>query len=221
VHIELHFSLRENLKNIDSVLQNVWDYATKVGDSTEHFVSNEFLLFHIIAHASYHFLSGGCGIKPLVDLFVLDSQLKVNQSALEELLQKTSITTFYNGLKQLMGVWFYDEKSNDLTQRMTEFILRGGVYGVKENAIAIRQARHGGKSGYIFSRLFLPYELLCTRYPILRKHKWLYPFCQVSRWFKLLFRKKLKNAKREVSINSSITEEQRNSTKALLKDLGL
>ena len=221
VNIELHFSLRENLKNIDGVLDGVWDYASKVGNTCEYSLSNEFFLFHIVAHASYHFLGGGCGIKPIVDLFVLKDKLNIDEKTFGKLLEETSLTTFYNGLKQLVEVWFYDEQANQLCEKMTDYILRGGVYGVKENAIVINQAKSGGRHSYIFSRLFLPYDLLCIRYPILRKHKWLYPFCQIARWFKLLFSKKLKNAKKEVKINSAITDKQRESAQGLLKELGL
>ncbi|MBR2870275.1 MAG: nucleotidyltransferase family protein [Clostridia bacterium] len=222
VSLELHFSLKENRKNIDGLLEKVWEYAKPVGKTSEHYLTSEFLLFHIVAHASYHFLSGGCGVKPIMDIYILKERLDIDSDVFNSFLEQCSLTVFYNSLLKLAEVWLNGKEHDQLTQRMSDYILSGGVYGTRENSIAIHYAKNKTKRKYILSRIFLPYELLCTRYKVLRKHKWLYPFCQVARWFALLFnKKKLKNAKKEVQVSAQITEKKRQDTEALLKSIGL
>ena len=42
----------------------------------EHRMTNEFFLFHCVAHMAYHFvLGGGCGIRPMIDLYVMKQKL--------------------------------------------------------------------------------------------------------------------------------------------------
>ena len=60
VHLELHHTIKENKANIDALLSECWDYAAP-SDDYECCFTNEFFYFHQIAHASYHFLHGGCG----------------------------------------------------------------------------------------------------------------------------------------------------------------
>ena len=74
---------------------------------------------------------------------------------------------------------------------------------------------------YLFSRVFLPYDSIKFHYPILEKHRWLMPFMQVRRWFKLIFLGGLKRSVNEISINATLSKEQQDSTQQLLKQLGL
>ena len=67
----------------------------------------------------------------------------------------------------------------------------------------------------------MPYDSLRTVYPILEKHKWLMPLMQVRRWFRLLFRSKLKKGLKEWQISQSVTEEQSEKTQSMMDLLGL
>lgn len=69
-HLELHFNICENMLNIDRVLADIWQYVD-AEDGHRLKMTNDFFLFHQIAHAYYHFMHGGCGIKPILDIKVL------------------------------------------------------------------------------------------------------------------------------------------------------
>ena len=58
-------------------------------------------------------------------------------------------------------------------------------------------------------------------YPVLMKRRWLMPFCQIHRWFKLLFKGGTKHAINDLKIGSSVTEEQAKQTSDFLKNVGL
>ena len=75
VHLELHFSIKEAQDNIDGLLSKVWDYCVPTENSSYRYkFTSEYFIFHQTAHMSYHFLNGGCGIKPFIDLFLLNKK---------------------------------------------------------------------------------------------------------------------------------------------------
>ena len=87
--------------------------------------------------------------------------------------------------------------------------------------IAIKQKQNGGKAGYILRRLFMPKKSLEILFPSLKKHPFLYPFFTVARWTKLLKMDVKMRVEREISINSSIAEEDSDEVSLLLSELGI
>ena len=104
---------------------------------------------------------------------------------------------------------------------MQEYVLTGGVYGNNQNRITMQQTKKGGKFKYAMSRIFLPYDVIKFHYPVLQKHRWLLPFCQVRRWFKLLFCGGAKRSFNELKINQTLSEEKKAKAEELLKELEL
>lgn len=70
IHLELHFNIQENIDKLDAVLKDAWLYA-RLTDGSRYKFTDEFFVFHMFAHMSYHFLSGGCGIKSLMDIWII------------------------------------------------------------------------------------------------------------------------------------------------------
>ncbi len=211
VHLELHFSIAEKDERLDSVLNRVWQYA--VCESGHRYkLTNEFLIFQTIAHAQYHFLSGGCGVRPLIDLWLLESKLDFSQEELCALLTESGSNRFYNALKTLISVWFDGQTHSELTMKIERYILSGGVFGTKANRAATGKYQKGGKAKYIVSRIFLPKSDLVIAYPKLKDHPARLPYYEVKRWFSLLSKQKLSDAKSEFDSNEDISE--------MLKELG-
>lgn len=221
VHLELHHNIKENDKSIDLVLDKVWDYCVKSENSQYRYKqTNEFLMFHILAHISYHFKGGGCGIRPLIDLLYLEKSVELDRTKFCEMLKQCNLTKFAENLKRLGKVWFEGIEHDDITRQMEDYILRGGVYGTVDNRIIVTQQQKGGKLGYFLSRAFLPYETIKFSYPILQKHKWLLPLMQVRRWFRLLFSGKTKQAAKEFNVIQSVSNEDAKRMQKFLKDVG-
>ena len=87
--------------------------------------------------------------------------------------------------------------------------------------LAIANKKRGGNFGYVLSRIFMPKQQLQAKYPILKSHPWLLPFCQVRRWFSVLFGGKLKKSVNEVKMSSNLSNERIDETAELMKSLGL
>lgn len=220
VHLELHFNICENMENIDLVLANYADYMVNDGGYRYRF-TDEFFIFHQFAHAAYHFMHGGCGIRAVSDLKILERALGINSSSCTELLDKCGILTFANELERLADVWFGNGEYTDVTSRMGEYILLGGAYGTGSNMLAIQQQKSGGRFKYTLSRLFLPYNSLKEQYPCLEKHKWLLPVIQMRRWGRLLFGGRMRASLKELSLNNSISEGDADNMAELLRSLKL
>ncbi len=222
VHLELHYSLDSPYDFLNGSLAEVWDYCSPISeDGYEHHQSPEFFMLHQVAHMATHFLDGGCGIRPLADLALLQSKLSYDETVLTALCQACGTDVFYEQIKQLSDVWFGNGLHNDVTQEMERFILIGGVYGSAQNNMEVRQQKHKSNFRYIMSRIFMPYRQLKQQYPILKKHKWLFPVLSVRRWFNLLLPSRRKRALGELASSSEHFENAQNHVSKLLSDLGL
>ncbi|MBE6684100.1 MAG: hypothetical protein E7592_00415 [Ruminococcaceae bacterium] len=221
VHLELHFSIKEQVDSLDAVLDRVWDNLKKADDTSEMLVmSGEFLMYHIIAHTAYHFMGGGCGVRSLVDLYLLKNKLEYNEEQLRELCRESGIEKFYLSLCKLCECWFEGSEHIVLTDEMQKFILQGGAYGTKEAHIAARQESRGGKRGYAMSRIFAPYDVLKQRYPKMRGRA-MTPIYQVRRWVDVARDGGVKRSVRELETINSLDIESVKTVQTLMKQLEL
>lgn len=221
VHLELHFNILENIKSIDKLLARVWDYCVLKENETLQFrQTNEYLVFHLIAHLLYHFLRGGCGVRSVIDIWLVHQKIEINQTVLQEMLKECGIVLFYERILELANVWFFDQECSTIIEKMGNYIFSGGVYGSFENRMQVVGTSVENKKNYMRKRIFCPYETMKHRYPILQKHKWLLPFYEVRRWIETIFKGKAKNLKREVESIASKSEEEKNNFKNFLREIG-
>ena len=219
VHLELHFSILESKENIDKVLSRAWDHAERK-DGFEYSFTNEFFLYHNIAHASYHFIGGGCGVRPFIDLFILLEKLQYNVEKLNKLLIEAGIKTFADKMEELSKVWFDGRGHTEITEKMQDFVLTGGVYGSMEQHAAMEQTKDG-KFRHMLTRIFMPYSSLATYYPNLKKCPILLPFYQICRWFRILFCGGSKKAIHEMKVIADTDKTKVDTVRRLIDELGL
>ncbi|MBR5523709.1 MAG: nucleotidyltransferase family protein [Clostridia bacterium] len=222
VHLELHFSLRENRPQLDTVLDTVWEHCTPVEPGRyEHRMDNAYFLFHQVAHAAYHFTAGGCGVRPIVDIRLLTDRIPYDYAAFAQLCDAAGLASFWGQVQALCRIWFDEAPHSALTQQMEHFILTGGVYGTRQNKEAVERAHSGGKGWHILQRIFMPYRLLCLKYPRLERQPYLAPAYQVVRWIQLFTGNKLSTSLRELANTQNATTQEIHSTADLLRQLGL
>lgn len=230
VHIELHFSLiEENSLHLGDrrkwnaqPLCSVWQSAT-VKDGWGYFyeLSPEIFYIYHIAHMAKHFESGGCGLRTICDLWLIESVYSGDVNKRDSLLKDCGLDKFSSYVSYLAKVWFGDEEHTDITLFLERYIISGGVYGNVDNNITYKQNKKGGKLGYIFYRIFMPYDVLKFIYPSLQKHKWMYSFYTVRRWVeRLLFGKKVKKSLKELTLVSKGDLKEK-SAHDYLEEIGL
>ena len=221
VHLELHYGINENIPEIDCVLDRVWDYASPLDENrSECRLTKEFFIFHFIAHASYHFVHGGCGLRTLFDLYLLLNEKGYDYDKTVSLCREGNLDKFFSALSELAQVWFGGREHSQMTLRTEKYILSGGTYGTKESEIAALQEVRGGKLGYVFSRVFVSYKHLKFKYPSL-KSKALVPIYQVRRWIDAVKDKKTSVYVREFNTNNNLNKNKIDEVGSLMHDLNL
>ena len=223
-HVELHFDLVEEgqANRADEVLNSVWENASLCsGYSCCYKMSDEFFYFYHIAHMAKHFEYGGCGVRPFIDLWILDHMEGADANSRNKLLIEGDLLQFAETVRKLSRIWFGAEKMDAKSNKVQDYILFGGAYGSFDHKIAFSQRKRGGRIGYIMARVFLPFAKLKRHYPILEKHPWLFPFMQIRRWFMLLKPDIAKRAKHEIQINQRLEKAETDQVTALLDDAGI
>lgn len=224
VHIELHYELIEDrwAKNSARVLKKIWrDVSPKDGYRYWNEMSDAMFYFYHIAHMAKHFENGGCGVRPLLDLWVLEHLVEHDNQERDALLSEGGLLTFANAIRQLSAVWFENAAHTGITPEMEQYILYGGVYGCTKTRIAVQQNKKGGKFRYILSRIILPYESIKHLYPVLQKHKWLTPICEVRRWLMVFRLHKAKRLVNEIRVNRNLCNRDVEITARMFKELEL
>lgn len=224
VHVELHYDLVEDGKANDSskVLKNIWSKVHR-RDGMKYWceMPDEIYYFYHIAHMAKHFEDGGCGIRPFLDIWILNHRMDFDREKRNKLLSDGGLIVFAKQAELLTEIWFGNAGYTKTTKQMEDYILRGGVYGTNTNRIAVQQQKQGGKVKYALLKIFIPYDVIKFHYPILQKHKWLTSIMEVRRWGKLIFCGHLKRTAKELKYNSMVSEDVAVEMRTLLKNLGL
>ena len=223
VHIELHYTLTGSgvVGDADIPLQQVWNYVQPIKETSRHSMNDEMFYYYHIAHMAKHFVHGGCGIRPFMDLWLYNRVNTGNTDKRNKLLSDGGLLKFSEEAENLAATWFGNKEYNEITQEMENFILQGGVYGTLEQHLAMSQNKKGGKFKHLLSKVFLSYKDMSIYYPSLKKCPILFPFYQVRRWCRILFCGGRKTAMNEIKVNKNITKEEQERAKKLLEDLNL
>ncbi len=220
VHLELHFNIQENSESLDLVLTDAWQYATPVEGSRYEF-SKEFFMFHMYAHMSYHFLSGGCGIRSLMDIWVIEHKMGIVYSQAKLLLERAGIYRFAEEIHRLCEVCFSDKEGDEFSDMLLNYIFNGGVYGTTQNKVIVTKSKTSNTFMYVLKRIFLPYRDMSDQYSVLKKIPILLPLCWIARLFSMPFRGKTKRAISEFKAAKTASDDEINAIKQMRDRLGL
>ena len=222
VHLELHYTLTHGeatLKQKD-FFESVWEFDEK-SESFFRCMSSEHFYGYFIMHMANHVRVGGCGVRPFLDFYLMLDKGVFDINKHEKTLQELGLFAFAKAVKSLVEVWFLYKDASELDEEFERYVLSGGVYGTMQNRVLVKTKGKKSKSGFILSRIFLPYSDLKNRYPILRKHKILTPFYQVKRWFSLVKKDKRKKATNEFKTTVNQDEIRSEKISKLFNNLGL
>lgn len=114
-----------------------------------------------------------------------------------------------------------EKPPSDLTRQLELYVLRGGTFGNLSNKVLINQTNAGSRAANLKQRIWQPFDLLSMYYPVLKRHKWLFPFFQIVRWFRVLLSGRLNRSLMEIRTAASISDQQLERTRQILTSLGL
>ena len=219
VHLELHFNIKENMDNIDKLLSNAWDYAVPQQGTNQFVFTPEYQIFHVIAHMSYHFIRGGLGIRPYLDLWLLRHKTRFDDTVVKEMCEQCGILKFYEECCNLSDVWLSNREHTPITKALEKYSFDGGVFGSRKNA-SIAELRNNKGIKYYFKRIFLKKKSLEFIFPKLKKYPILLPYYQVKRWIIAITSKRAR-VRDEIRMIRKIEDNEVNSIQELFNHIGL
>ncbi|MBO5737609.1 MAG: nucleotidyltransferase family protein [Clostridia bacterium] len=221
VHLELHFRLVEDEAKPEEmeILDNIWNGVEASGDCYKH-MTDAYFYCHHISHLAKHLKYGGCGVRAILDTWILNHSGPYNKEERYALLNEAGLLVVSQAVEKLADVWFSGAEADALSEVLAEYVLTGGLYGNFENKVAAQKSKKKNQFTYLFSRLFLSYRQMLLKYPKLQKCPILYPFYIVKRWCLLLNKKKRNLAMRELNQTVHGDEMQDNIAK-LMNELDL
>lgn len=218
-----------------------YDYAAYYGDGWQlgrptadnpccFAMTDEDQMIYLFTHFAKHYRDGGIGIRHMLDLYLYKkAKPQMNESYIEEELQKLQLREFYQNIFRTLAVWFDGATSNELTEKITARIFDSGAYGTmesKELALGIRDKANSGSTSKrvrykaLVNLVFLPYGHMIKKYPILKPAPVLLPLMWIVRWLNAIFRRPQVIAKQRNRIKI-LTEEKLDAWEIQMNEVGL
>ncbi len=217
VHLELHFDMDED--GID--LAEVWETATPSKGNYQFAMTPELFVMHHISHMAKHFILGGCGIRTLLDLWLIQKNMVFDAKKLNQRLESASLLPFAKTVNDFLEAWFDGAAFNPLQLQLIEFVLKGGIYGSMDNSVVVKHSQKKNYFTYFFYRIFPKMRSMVYIYPILKKYPVLVPFFHIHRWICLIRPSKLKRAGKEIKNISGLSKTDLTEMDRFLHELGL
>ncbi len=224
VHLELHYTLTQGgrLSASNHMLESVWEHV-ETEDKYQYrcHMTNEMFIFYHLAHMGRHFLCGGCGVRPFIDLWIIKEKMPYDAKVLKAMLAEAKLLEFFQAALRLCEVWFEGASHDAVTEKMEAFIFTGGSYGTTTNSAVVRAAKGESKIQSFFKLMFLPRVNLEVLYPNLRKHPALFSFYQIKRWFRIFKKDRRNRIMHLTAVRRSVSQNEAEETTKLLESLGL
>ena len=180
-HIELHFSFDDLSDLCPGAFDNIEGFTVNDKNKNRLIMEDKYFYLHHIAHMAKHIKLGGCGLRPFIDLYLMNKNgIKKD----EDLLKKYNLLTFAESCENLSFSIFGKKPLDKKLYSFGHFIIRGGVYGIDINSVKSSETVLNKKRA---KRIILPYDELKYIYKPLVNHKFLYPVYTVVRLFNLAF----------------------------------
>ena len=204
VEFEMHRRLFDDKLEFQGFFQNVWDYSVSVGNgSCERLLTEEFFYAYMVAHMAKHFTRYGCGVRPVVDLYLYrqTAPSDFDASEAEKLLMKIGLLDFEKRLLKLTRAWFETGKLSETDEKLTDYIMEAGVYGDSRimDARAVKEPERAeqARRKRLLRFVFPPLKEMRILYPRMLKCPVLLPLSWVLRSFGL-FTKRRKEAQNKL-----------------------
>jgi hypothetical protein len=192
-----------------------------VADGHRYAFTKGFLVFHLIAHMAYHFLSGGCGLRPLMDLWVMEHKMGISYECAAPLLSRAGILQFAKEMHMLAEKCFTNGEKAVAEDPLLKYIIHGGVYGSEQNHVAVKKEQTHTTFRYVIERVFMPYKLMAIQYPVLEKAPVLLPLFWIVRGVQILFGGRGRKAVSELITAGKMADGRLEEIRTLRSRLGL
>lgn len=220
-HIELHkFLIPSYNPDYFSYYGNGWRLARKA-EGSRYVLSDEDAFIYLFTHFAKHYRDSGIGLRHVIDLWVCHGHKQLNETYMLDELKKLQLDEFYANIMAMLRTWFDGEPATPVTEFITDFIFHNGVYGTRHSQILSKALREkktnktakGLRVKRVWRMVFLPFDALRQRYPVLERWPILLPFVWFWHLLRRLFsvRKMQRYGKEMAIINEKNISEYENA----------
>ena len=218
-----------------------YDYAAYYGDGWQlghptpdnpcrFAMTDEDQMIYLFTHFAKHYRDGGIGIRHMLDLYLYrKAKPRMNEAYIAQQLKKLRLLAFYENILHTLAVWFDGKASDNVADLITDIVFGSGCFGTYSSRVVAQGIRNKAKYKdstehaklkTVGRLIFLPYEIMCEKYPVLHTAPVLLPVMWVVRWLDALLCKPKVIGKhcRRVKL---LSERELNLWETQLKDVGL
>ena len=163
-------------------------------------MTNEDFYLYNLAHTAKHMKYAGIGIRAFLDMWLIYKNYKdsLDIEILNEKLKRANLYEFEANTRKLCSYWFEGADADETIKAMAMYVAESGWVGTaeQEKSTALAEAAGNSKSvqaaklGRFKEMFFAPLDTMAVRYPILKKHKWLLPFCRIHRALRAIIKRR-------------------------------
>ncbi len=216
VEVEFHPNLLHHATPVGTGINPGWQYAEGNVLTPEGFYLNT------ICHLANHFVSGGVGVRFVLDVWVNRHLHKpaFDEARVEQELKKLNLLEFARNIEALSECWFADGEGTPLLEELGQYILTSGSHGMTDRAVLNAVSLSGGKGKALWGKVFYPKAELEDRFPWCRGKAWLLPAAWCSRAF-LAVTRHGKNIRTWSEKTGSVSNEQVAAQRDKLQRFGI
>jgi len=173
VHAEFHGRLLYRATGTGVIGYSDWARV----DEEKNCLTEEGYALNLIGHMAYNLVTGGLGVRYVLDLWVYRHRhaAQPDWTAVMEQLKKDGLDQVTQNLIDLSEYWFGDGPGSELLDELGAYILEGGLYGLSSRNALSGAGLNGGKAGAVWRQVFRSREEFENRYPWLKRYPFLLP----------------------------------------------
>ena len=133
VHLELHYGILEESDNpaVEKMLETVWDVVTPAaGCQFQMVMPDDFFYYHHMAHMGKHFMEGGCGVRSVMDIWVMQHRVSFDPEKRNTCLQAGALLEFARAMERLAEAWFSQKPADADTRQLGRYLLDEYLYRI-------------------------------------------------------------------------------------------
>lgn len=217
-YYELHSSVYPTTSDFYNIFEDPFSKASESDDGTGYVFTDEYFYLHLITHLYKHFVTEGCGIRLLCDLYVYNkAHQSLDYNFINSVLKEHKLDKFHESILNLNEALFGNKEYTQDQIDIATFIFSCGDHGsdtirrlTNSNPDKIESYSKKNRIKFALEIYFPKADTLKNRYHVLEKAPVLLPFFWVVRGFSTLFFKRdaLKEQNEIIrSVNSQETQE--------------
>ena len=222
VAVEFHPNLIHQDTPVGTGINPGWQYTEQTPDGIR--MTEEGIYLNTLCHLANHFVSGGVGVRFVLDVWVNRHLRKhpINREKVESELSRFDLLEFAKNIEALAECWFDGGESSPLLEELGEYILTSGSHGRMDRAVLnnVALSKGGSRTSALLGKIFYSRAEMEDRFPWCKGKPWLLPlawfvraFRAVTMWGKLIFHWSKETSK--------VTKSQADAQKKMFSRFGI